>query len=267
MNNITRPILKWAGGKTQLLNKLLPKIPNYKGKYIEPFFGGGALYFALQPEQAIIVDSNPELINLYQVLAKQVNQLLDRLDQYVNREEEFYSIRSLEWEKLDPIDAASRTIFLNKTCFNGLYRVNRKGQFNVSYGKYKNPKIKNEANLLAVSNLLKTAQIICGDYKDILAQFASEGDFVFLDPPYMPVSIYSDFKRYTKEQFREENHRELAYEIKRLHSIGCHLIMTNSNHPLIHELYKDFNIDIIQSKRNISSNGNKRIGEDVIIYL
>lgn len=140
-------------------------------------------------------------------------------------------------------EAAARTIYLNRTCYNGLYRVNKKGQFNVPYGKYKNPKICDTEALHAASQALRKADIVCGDYFLVLEHYAQPGDFIFLDPPYLPISEYSDFKRYTKEQFYEEDHVELAKQVMRLHEKGCHVILTNSNHPLVHELYAPFKID------------------------
>ena len=267
INIQAKPILKWAGGKTQMLGDLLPKVPSSYGRYIEPFFGGGAMFFALQPEQAIISDSNPELINLYRQVADNVDDVILRLKKYENSSEMFYSVRSQDWTKLPKSEAAALTIFLNKTCFNGLYRVNKKGQFNVPFGKYKNPKICDEAGLKAASDALKKAEIICGDYLLVLDHYAQPGDFVFLDPPYLPVSEYSDFKRYTKEQFYEEDHVEIAKMVMTLHERGCHVILTNSNHPLVHELYAPFTIDVIQTKRHISCNGKTRKGEDVIVTV
>lgn len=262
-----KPILKWAGGKTQMLSDLLPKVPASYGRYIEPFFGGGALFFALQPENAIIADSNPELINMYRQVADNVDEVIRYLKKYENTSEMFYEVRSLEWETLPQAEAAARTIFLNRTCFNGLYRVNKQGKFNVPYGKYKNPKICDEDGLRAASAALKKAEILCGDYLLVLDHYAQPGDFVFLDPPYLPISEYSDFKRYTKEQFYEEDHIELAKIIMRLHERGCHVVLTNSNHPLVHELYAPFAIEVIQTKRHISCNGSTRKGEDVIVTI
>ena len=262
-----KPILKWAGGKTQMLGDLIPKVPTSYGRYIEPFFGGGAMFFALHPENAVIADSNPELINMYRQVADHVDDVINYLKKYENTSEMFYAVRSLEWTSLPKAEAAARTIFLNKTCFNGLYRVNKQGQFNVPFGKYKNPKICDEEGLRAASEVLKKAEILCGDYLLVLEHYAQPGDFVFLDPPYLPISEYSDFKRYTKEQFYEEDHVELAKMIMTLHERGCHVILTNSNHPLVHELYAPFTIDVIQTKRHISCNGSTRKGEDVIVKI
>lgn len=261
----TRPLLKWAGGKTQLLGELLPKVPKKYGRYIEPFFGGGALFFAVAPTDGVIADSNPELVNLYRAVADDVEGVLAQLRQYENTEQVFYAVRAQDWAKLPISESAARTIYLNKTCFNGLYRVNKSGQFNAPFGRYKNPNIADEATLRAASALLARTTIICGDYKTVLKEHAQPGDFIFLDPPYLPVSEYSDFKRYTKEQFYEEDHAELAAEVERLHQLGCHVILTNSNHPLVHEQYQKFAIEVIQTKRYISCNGKGRTGEDVIV--
>lgn len=262
-----RPLLKWVGGKTQLLSEIVPQMPKKYGRYIEPFIGGGALFFATRPHNGVIADSNPELVNLYKTVAKDVEKIIEWLGEYENTEEVFYKVRSQDWQTLSVEEAAARTIFLNRTCFNGLYRVNKKGQFNVPYGRYKNPKIINESSLKAAALLLKDTAIVCGDYKVVLQEYAKPGDFIFLDPPYLPISEYSDFKRYTKDQFYEEDHLELAEEVKRLHKLGCHVILTNSNHPLVHEQYGQFQLKVIQTKRNISCKAKKRIGEDIIITI
>ena len=267
LNNIAKPILKWAGGKTQMLGDLLPKVPKSYGRYIEPFFGGGAMFFALQPQNAIIADSNPELINMYRQVAENVDEVISCLKKYENTSEMFYAVREQDWMCLPKAEAAARTIFLNRTCFNGLYRVNKQGKFNVPYGKYANPRICDEEGLKAASEALKKAEILCGDYLLVLDHYAQAGDFVFLDPPYLPISEYADFKRYTKEQFYEEDHIELAKMIMRLQERGCHVVLTNSNHPLVHELYAPFTIDVIQTKRHISCNGSTRKGEDVIVTI
>ena len=159
-----KPILKWAGGKTQMLGDLLPKVPASYGRYIEPFIGGGALFFALNPKDAVIADRNPELINMYKQVADHVEDVISYLQEYQNTQELFYSVRALEWQNLPSAEAAARMIFLNKTCFNGLYRVNREGKFNVPYGKYKAPNFCDIDALHAASEALKQATIVCGDY-------------------------------------------------------------------------------------------------------
>ncbi|MEB3210663.1 MAG: DNA adenine methylase [Leptolyngbyaceae bacterium] len=265
--NSPRPFLKWAGGKTQLLDELLAKTPRGYGRYIEPFIGGGAMFFAMQPESGIIADSNPELVNVYRCLADNVDDIISYLKTFKNCEDAFYKIRSLKFADLEPEYAAARTIYLNRTCFNGLYRVNRKGHFNVPYGRYKNPTICDENTLRSASQALQKVKIMHGDYKDVLKKTAQHGDFIFLDPPYLPVSKYSDFQRYTKEQFYEEDHRELADEVKRLQKLGCHVVLTNSNHPLVHELYEPYEIEVINTRRNISAKSGTRTGEDVIVTV
>mgnify|MGYP003302180319 CR=1 FL=1 len=262
-----KPILKWAGGKTQMLGDLLPKVPASYGRYIEPFIGGGAMFFALNPNEAVIADSNPELINMYTQIANSVDEVIGYLQQYENTQEMFYNVRALEWQDLPKSEAAARTIYLNKTCFNGLYRVNKKGKFNVPFGKYKAPNFCDVEALYAASEVLQKANIVCGNYLSVLEEYARPGDFIFLDPPYLPISEHADFKRYTKEQFYEEDHVELAKEVLRLQELGCHVILTNSNHPLVYELYKPFNIEVIQTKRYISCSGSNRKGEDIIVTV
>ena len=264
---VAKPILKWAGGKTQMLGELMPRVPKTYGRYIEPFFGGGALFFSLKPDNAIIADSNPELINMYLQVANNVDDVIECLQKYENTSEMFYEVRSLDWKTLPKAEAAARTIYLNKTCFNGLYRVNRSGQFNTPFGKYKNPKICDSDALRLASEALRKADILCGDYILVLEHYAQPGDFVFLDPPYLPISENSDFKRYTKEQFYEDDHVELAKMIGTLHERGCYVILTNSNHPLVHQLYEQYKIEVIQTKRHISCHGDTRKGEDVIVTI
>lgn len=261
----TKPILKWAGGKTQLIGELLKCLPKKHGKYIEPFFGGGALFFATSPENSVIADINPELINLYRQVADNPEAVINWLVSWENSKELFYRLRAHKWEDLLSSEAAARTIYLNRTCFNGLYRVNKSGAFNVPYGSYRNPTICNAENIKAASKALKNADIILGDYKTVLKKYAAKGDLIFLDPPYLPVSEYADFKRYTKEQFYEEDHRELAEEVQRLQILGCHVVLTNSNHPLVHELYDKYEIEVHRTRRNISSKSGTRTGEDVIV--
>ncbi len=260
-----RPVLKWAGGKTQLLPHLVRHVPERFSQYIEPFFGGGALFFALRPVNSIISDSNPELINLYRQIADDLEGVIEALTPFENDENQFYEVRALHYPDLDPVTAAARTIYLNRTCFNGLYRLNRKGEFNVPFGKYENPRICNPAALRAASNALKSATILEGDYRDVLRKHAQPGDFIYLDPPYLPTAQFSDFQRYTASQFHEEDHYELADEVKRLIDLSCHVILTNSNHPLVYDLYEDCAIQAVSTKRNINSRGDRRIGTDVIL--
>ena len=262
-----RPILKWAGGKQQLLPQLLLNVPENFNRYIEPFIGGGALYFALKPGKAIISDSNPELMNVYNVTAHHVEELIESLSSLKVDKDSFYEIRGRDTSEMSNIEKAARTIYLNRTCFNGLYRVNKQGRFNVPFGEYKKPRVCYGDELRAASLLLRRTTILCGDYKEILSAHAREGDFIYIDPPYLPISKYADFKRYTKEQFYEEDHYELAKEVYRLHEMGCTVLLSGSNHPLIFELYDGFKIEVFQTRRNINKDAKKRTGEDVLVYV
>lgn len=261
------PILKWAGGKTQLLPVLIPKIPKSYARYVEPFFGGGALYFAIQPEYALISDSNPELVNMYRAVANNVEGVIKALSRFENTKECFLKTRALRWESLDPVLAAARMIYLNRTCYNGLYRVNRKGEFNTPFGAYRNPKICDAENLRRASEVLKRTEIRCADCIDILDDEVKAGDFVFLDPPYVPVGKYGDFKRYTKEQFGDTDQVRLAEAVERLHRRSVYTILTNSNHPRVMELYSPYEIEVEATKRNISCRSGSRIGEDAIVTI
>ena len=222
---VARPILKWAGGKTQLLPELLARMPRSYGKFIEPFFGGGALFFSCQPKAgAVLADINPELTNLYRTVASNPHEIISLLKEFQNTQEFFYEVRSWNRESLSKEMQAARTLYLNKTCFNGLYRVNKKGEFNTPYGKYKNPNIVNESGILSASRVLQNVIFENLDYKQTLQKHAEPGDFIFLDPPYLPVGKYEDFKRYTKEGFYEEDHWELASEVKRLQNKDVPLV-------------------------------------------
>ncbi|MCI6862770.1 DNA adenine methylase [Anaerobiospirillum succiniciproducens] len=259
------PILKWAGGKRQMLPVLLPKVPKKYGRYIEPFFGGGAMFFAMQPENAIIADLNPELINMYEQVAWHLEEVIEHLSKYENTKEVFYEVRAQDWRELPEAAAAARMIYLNRTCFNGLYRVNKKGQFNTSYGNYKNPNYCNIGRLAVASNALQKATIVCDSYQNVLSKYAKKGDFIFLDPPYLPISENANFKRYTQEVFSDEEHIRLAEIVKELYDKGCYVLLTNSNHDLVHELYKDYKIEVIPTRRLVSCRASTRTGEDILV--
>ena len=262
---VARPVLKWAGGKQQLLPQLLSRVPKTYGRYIEPFFGGGALFFALAPQNAVIADSNAEIISLYKQLAKDAGAVIAAMKSHTYDEAHFYAVRAQAFDALTPTEAAARTLYLNRSCFNGLYRVNRQGAFNVPFGRYVNPRLCDAAGLEAAGRAL--AEILCADYRDVLAEQARPGDFVYLDPPYLPAGGYADFKRYTKEQFREADHRALADEVRRLAALGCHVLLSNAKHPLVWELYGDFAIEVVPARRNISSRAATRRGEEVIVTI
>ncbi|WP_427874056.1 Dam family site-specific DNA-(adenine-N6)-methyltransferase [Flavobacterium sp. MMS24-S5] len=266
IKNKTKPFLKWAGGKTQMLDELTNYIPEKYNKYIEPFLGGGAMFFYIQPKNAILSDLNPELINCYITVRDRVEELIIALKKYSNDEELFYKIRSLKVENLNELDRAARFIFLNKTCFNGLYRENKKGEFNVPYGKNKNVNIANVDVLRNASLALANAKIICADYKYTLRRYSEKDDFVFLDPPYDAVNATSDFQRYTKHSFYDDDQINLRNEVNRLVKFGVKVLSTNSNTDFINELYSVYNRDVIETKRMISSKVDKRTGQDLIIH-
>jgi DNA adenine methylase len=259
-----KPFLKWAGGKTQIIDSLLRYSPATFNKYIEPFVGGGALFFHLTPLRAIISDLNEELIITYQEVRNNVHEIISILETYKNEEYFYYKIRKLNPASLTRQERAARVIYLNKTCFNGLFRVNRKGEFNVPFGKGKGPFL-DKGTLINVSEYLSCTEILHSDYKVILKKAASKGDFIFLDPPYLPVGKFADFKRYTKEFFYENDQIELANIFHHLVRKGCQVILTNSNHPFIMDLYKGFSIEVIQTKRLISSNPKTRTGNDIVV--
>jgi DNA adenine methylase len=260
------PFLKWAGGKTQLLPELRKLYPLNFDKYYEPFLGGGAVFFDLKPKNYLISDSNPELINTYKTIATKHKEVVKKLSKMKNSEEYFYKVRELKFEDLDKIEAAARTIYLNRTCFNGLYRVNKSGQFNVPYGRYKNPNFIQEERLLSASKLLSANKIRQMTFEKLRDIKISKNDFIFFDPPYVPLEGYADFKRYTKEQFHFDSQEKLAELFKSLASQGVKLILTNSNTDIVRNLYKGFDYKVIDTKRNINSRGNKRTGQDLIVY-
>ena len=276
-NILVSPVLKWVGGKRQLISDIEPLIPKKISTYVEPFVGGGAVLFHLQPKKAIINDFNKELMNVYQVIKDNPNELIKVLKEHkdLNSEDYFYEIRSLDrrddFENLSSVQKAGRIIYLNKTCYNGLFRVNRAGFFNTPYGKYKNPSIVNEVTIKAISNYFNSANIkfLTGDYKEALKSLR-RGAFVYFDPPYMPISSSSSFTGYTEHGFDYEKQVELRDECLKLHDRGVKFLQSNSYSPEILELYSDqkvFNIEIVKAKRSINSQSDKR-GEisEVLIY-
>lgn len=269
--NSMQPFIKWAGGKRQLLDDLHRLEPSEYNTYYEPFVGGGAFFLSIDHPNIIINDSNDQLINCYIKIRDEVEtvlQVLAELDSLDCNAKRYLNIREKYNNKIianiHDAESAALLIWLNKHCFNGLYRTNKKGLFNVPYnGKVKCESVDKE-NLMNIHTYLQDISINCADYTEICKN-AKSGDFLFFDPPYVPVGKYGDFKRYTKEQFYEKDQIALANLVKKLANRGCYVMLTNSNHPLVHELYSDFKIEIIPTKRNISSNGNSRTGEDVIV--
>ncbi|MBP2024505.1 DNA adenine methylase [Peptoniphilus stercorisuis] len=265
MSNVElKPIVKWVGGKRQSLSELEKYIPDDYNNYIEPFIGGGALFFKLQPKKAIINDINGELINLYNIIKSDVSELILDLNKHKNNKEYFYEIREIDrsiddFNKLSNIEKASRMLYLNKTCFNGMYRVNKKNEFNVPYGNYKNPKIIDELNLYNLNKYLNKndIKIFNKDFEDIL-MMAKKEDFVYLDPPYYPISDTSNFTDYSKDGFNKEDQIRLKENCDKLNKKNINFLQSNSYCDFILDLYSDYNIIEIYSKRVINSQGDKR---------
>lgn len=263
VNPVLKPILKWVGGKRQLLDDILPLIPQCS-TYVEPFVGGGAVLLSLQPKKAVINDYNAELINVYVCVRDHLEELLEMLERHkeLNSADHFYKVRALDrepgFEDLPPVERAARIIYLNKTCYNGLYRVNSAGQFNSPYGKYKNPAIVNEPVVRAMSTYLNGGvKILCGDYGQALKGLR-KGAFVYLDPPYMPISSSSSFTGYTEGGFGYDEQVRLKEECDKLASKGIHFMQSNSDCPEIRALYSDYEILTVKAKRAINSRGNRR---------
>lgn len=272
-NKLTAPVLKWVGGKRQIIleiSKLFPK-NIHKYKYVEPFVGGGAVLFHLQPKDATINDYNKELINVYHVIKNNLEDLIIDLKKHENNADYFYRIRELDraekYKELTNIQRASRIIYLNKTCYNGLYRVNSSGEFNAPFGRYKNPNIVNEPTLKAVNKYLKenNIRILTGDYKDILDK-TDKKSFVYIDPPYDPVSKSSNFTGYIQGGWNNEDQIRLKKACDELDQKGIKFLLSNSATDFIKSLYTGYEINIIKASRAINSNGDGRGSvEEVLI--
>lgn len=264
-NNLVAPFLKWVGGKRQIMPSivnLLPKDIN-KLNYVEPFIGGGALLFHLQPKIAIINDFNIELINVYNVIKNNLEELIIDLQKHKNEAEYFYILRGLDrtdgYVKLSNVQRASRIIYLNKTCFNGLYRVNNAGEFNAPFGRYKNPNIVNTPTLKAVSKFLNSNEIELntGDYAEVLNNI-SKNSFVYLDPPYHPLTEGSSFTGYIQGGWNIYDQIRLREVCDDLNKRGIKFLLSNSSTDFIKEQYCAYEINIVKANRAINSNGDKR---------
>lgn len=267
--NNAKPFVKWAGGKRQLIPELLKHIPKNFNNYFEPFIGGGALFFELynlgilKDKKVYLFDINEELINAYKIIKDYPNELIEKLKDFKakHNKEFYYKIRELDrnedYTNLDNIIKAARFIYLNRTCFNGLYRVNKKGYFNVPMGKYKDPKIIDEENILAVSKALQNTIIKHCDYKEVL-NYANSNDFIYFDPPYYPLNETANFTSYTQYNFLEKEQIELFETFKTLIKKDCVVLESNSDSDFIKNLYKEFRIEKVLANRAINSKGNKR---------
>jgi DNA adenine methylase len=271
VNKLVRPFLKWAGGKRQLIPTILGNhLPKKYNMYYEPFIGGGALLFTLQPTKAIINDSNSELINCYEVIRDSIDELIDDLKRHENDKNYYYAIRDWDRKKSyshkTKIERASRIIFLNKTCYNGLFRVNSQGQFNVPFGSYKNPNILDVAVLKAVNKYLNENQIklLNQDFNEAV-KHAQSGDFLYLDPPYDPVSESASFTGYDINGFDKDEQIRLKKTCDDLTQRGCSVLLSNAYTEFIVELYKDYHQTKISATRAINSNGQKRGKVDEIL--
>ncbi len=260
-NTQTYPLVKWVGGKRQLMFELLKNMPESYNRYFEPFIGGGALFFELQPENGYISDMNAELINLYSVVRDNVYELIQDLNKHEITKDYFLKIRNLDRTKkyntLSNVEKAGRFIYLNRTCFNGMYRVNAQGQFNVPFGNYKNPRIVDADNLINCSKLLKNTEIKCADFSEVLNK-VKKGDFVYFDPPYVPLSETSSFTSYTKDGFDIDMQFKLREVCDELDSMGVKFMLSNSDTKLVHELYSSYKINKVFASRAINANANGR---------
>lgn len=260
-----KPLLKWAGGKRQLLPQIRTALPEEGwDHYFEPFLGGGAVLWSLTPPRATVNDLNGELITLYRVVRDHPAELKERLSSYPNEPEFFYSLRAVDrdveaFAALGDVSRAARTIYLNRTCYNGLYRVNSAGQFNAPYGRYRNPTICDGTAIDAMSEYLNEADVtlLHGDYAAAVAH-AGDGDFVYLDPPYDPVSVTSSFTGYAAGGFARQQQHELKALCDDLDSRGVRFLLSNSATEFIRELYADYRVEVVGATRAINSVASRR---------
>jgi len=267
MRQVPYPFVKWAGGKSKLVDLIIAKLPLNIDTYYEPMVGGGAVLFELwkrnQFKKALIADANPELITTYLVIKHQVQELIKELKKkkYIYEKTQYYKIRELKIVKLDKVKIAARFIYLNKSCFNGLYRVNTKGEFNVPFGRYINPTILDTKNLLKVNKVLQQVEIVCDDFN--VALDAKSTDAVYFDPPYLPISKTAKFDRYTDCGFGIIEHERLASLFNEI-SKKTTVVLSNSNSELAISLYRKFNIEYCNGRRNIGGHSRFRTQEIIV---
>ncbi|MGE0548073.1 MAG: DNA adenine methylase [Kofleriaceae bacterium] len=262
-------MIKWVGGKTKLLPELLDRMPDSFGRYFEPFAGGAAMFFRIAPRRAVLADSNTDLIALYSAIANDVGAVIRRLEVHRKAHDEahYYGMRaqwndhSMSWSAAD---RAAAFIYLNKTCFNGLWRVNRSGDFNVPIGRYTDPPICVPDTLRAAQTVLARATLRCADYQTVVAD-AVRGDFLYFDPPYDPVTPTANFTSYSADGFGPDDQRALAETARKLVSRGCKVMLSNSDTPFIRSLYKGMQVDRVKCPRAINSNAARRGDVDELI--
>lgn len=266
---VAGPVIKWVGGKTKLLPQLLARAPERFGRYYEPFAGGAALFFRLAPRRAVLADGNPDLIALYTAIARDPAAVIRRLEAHraAHDEAHYYATRE-RWNASHAswtiAERAATFIYLNKTCFNGLWRVNRAGDFNVPIGRYVDPPICVPDAIRAAAGVLARAELRCADYQTAVSD-AKANDFIYFDPPYDPLTATSSFTSYTAGAFGPDNQRELADTARRLVRRGCHVVLSNSDTPFIRSIYKGFEIERVRCPRAINSNAAKRGDVDELI--
>jgi DNA adenine methylase len=270
-NKLIAPVLKWVGGKRQLLHVLTPLLPQRINAYCEPFVGGGALLFDLQPNTAYVNDINGDLIRVYNLIKSDVEALVTALQDFKNEADYFYAVRDWDRDKakysaLSDLQKAARILYLNKTCYNGLFRVNNAGEFNSPFGNYRNPNIVNAPTLRAVSSYLNTATVhlTSVDYSEVLKSLP-RGTFVYLDPPYDPISDTSSFTGYSKGGFNRDEQIKLRKCCDDLHKKGLKFMLSNSATDFIKEQYAAYNITIVQAKRAVNSDSTKRGEVDEVV--
>ncbi|HWU89617.1 MAG TPA: DNA adenine methylase [Kofleriaceae bacterium] len=265
------PIVKWVGGKTKLLPELMARMPEQYGRYFEPFAGGAALFFRVAPRRAVLADSNADLIGLYNAVAGNVEAVIRKLELHrASHDQHHYYETRTRWNDhgvaWSAADRAATFIYLNKTCFNGLWRVNRAGDFNVPIGRYTDPPICVPEALRAAGGMLARAKLLCGDYRRAI-QGAERGDFLYFDPPYDPVTPTASFTSYTAGAFGPDDQRALAETARALVARGCRVMLSNSDTPFVRSLYKGFRIDRVKCARAINSNASRRGEVDEVIVV
>lgn len=274
-NTLVVPVVKWVGGKRQIIDEIITYVPDSFSTYYEPFLGGGAVLFELQPKKAVVNDVNEELMNIYEVIKDNVDELIEGLKRHKIKNDKayFYEIRELDrnreqYNLLTPVERAARIIYLNKTCYNGLFRVNKSGEFNAPFGNYKNPNIVNETTLRAVSAYFNKAKIrfTCQDFEDAL-KWSRKGAFVYLDPPYDPVSETASFTGYDKGGFDRNEQIRLKKTCDKLNKKGIKFLLSNSATDFIMDLYQDYKIEVIQAKRAINSKADRRGNVDEVLVM
>jgi DNA adenine methylase len=261
LRTVPRPFVKWVGGKGQLLPTLRREAPKSFGRYFEPFVGGGALFFALKPVSAVLTDVNEELISAYTAIRDDVESVIKALLGYEYDKGIYYKVRALDPRSLPPADRAARTLYLNRTGFNGLYRVNKSGGFNVPFGRYANPLICDPTNLRACSAALANVELAVRPFHAVL-EHAAPGDFVYFDPPYLPVSRTADFTAYAAGGFGLAEHERLALVARELVARGVRVLLSNADVPAARKLFKGakgFKIKTVEANRTVSATAGGRV--------